>query len=193
MNESGRRQVRVTGHRAERLAEEADANPLGRAVWEVVRRLAHAARDAGFQPWLLSPLAEGADRLVARVALVSGYRLRVVLPFPRSRYEKDFGSPRSLNEFRTLLGEAQEVEGLSLRGGGYAAVGEVVARNSSLLIAIGDGAPAQGAGGTQEVVAAALKREIPVVWIPLEPPHRPLVLPGDEPFDVWLVAATGAS
>ena len=186
MNQGGRWQVGVTGHRAERLAEEADVNLLDRAVWEVVRRLAHAAREAGLEPWLLSPLAEGADRLVARVALVSGYKLRVVLPFPRPRYEGDFASPRSREEFCRLLDQAQEIEELSLLDGGYAAVGEVVARDSRLLIAIWDGAPAQGPGGTQEVVTAALARSIPVVWIPLEPPHQPRVLPADEPFADWL-------
>ena len=52
---------------------------------------------------LLSALAEGADRLVAREALDAGFSLVVPLPMPREEYEKDFVTPQSLAEFRSLL------------------------------------------------------------------------------------------
>ncbi|HYG56481.1 MAG TPA: hypothetical protein VD902_00140, partial [Symbiobacteriaceae bacterium] len=62
---------------------------------------------------LLSPLAEGADRLVARVAVTMGVGLVVPLPMPQSEYECDFQghdsteeNEASLLEFRTLLGQA---------------------------------------------------------------------------------------
>jgi hypothetical protein len=56
---------------------------------------------------LLSPLAEGADRLVAEVALEVGARLVVPLPMPQHLYEEDFRSPESLAEFRCLLERAE--------------------------------------------------------------------------------------
>lgn len=50
-------------------------------------------------------------------------------------------------------------------GWSYAAVGRAILRQSDLLVAVWDGQPARGPGGTGEVVDAALGRGIPVVWI----------------------------
>ena len=58
---------------------------------------------------LLSALAEGADRLVAREALELGFSLVVPLPMAREEYEKDFATPESLAEFRSLLLRAESV------------------------------------------------------------------------------------
>src|SRR5690242_8087864 len=55
---------------------------------------------------LLSSLAEGADRLVARVALESGTRLWVPLPMPRLIYERDFRTDASRAEFDALISRA---------------------------------------------------------------------------------------
>ena len=52
---------------------------------------------------MLSSLAEGADRLTARIAFRSNMRLVAVLPLPQDRYEEDFTTPEVLNEFRALL------------------------------------------------------------------------------------------
>jgi hypothetical protein len=56
---------------------------------------------------LLSPLAEGADRLVAGCALdpaVGGtFELVCPMPFPRGEYEKDFGTQASLDAFAAFL------------------------------------------------------------------------------------------
>src|SRR5262245_45324555 len=52
---------------------------------------------------LLSALAEGADRLAARVALDLGYRLVAPLPFPKEEYLKDFETAKSREEFENLL------------------------------------------------------------------------------------------
>jgi hypothetical protein len=87
---------------------------------------------------LLSPLAEGADRLVARVALDCGVDLVVPLPLPRALYEQDFGGSesdlplvpppetvssaadrdpsKSMVEFEALLGQAKAVFTLPLLG-----------------------------------------------------------------------------
>src|SRR5512133_1155708 len=55
---------------------------------------------------VLSPLAEGADRLVARVGLEHGARLVVPLPFELAIYEQDFTAPGSKEEFETLVSQA---------------------------------------------------------------------------------------
>ena len=56
---------------------------------------------------LLSPLAEGADRLVAEVALELGAELIAPLPLPREEYEKDFETEASRSEFAHQLGQAR--------------------------------------------------------------------------------------
>src|SRR5512139_115829 len=56
---------------------------------------------------LLSPLAEGADRVAARVALEQGVRLIVPLPLPLDLYQDDFESADSRAEFGRLLEQAE--------------------------------------------------------------------------------------
>ena len=55
---------------------------------------------------LLSPLAEGADRLAAEVALARGIKLLVPMPMAQREYERDFVAQGSLDEFRRMLAAA---------------------------------------------------------------------------------------
>jgi hypothetical protein len=118
---------------------------------------------------LLSPLAEGADRLVAEAALPLGYVLEAPLPFPQADYESDFRA--SVPAFRALLGRAAhrlELDGA--RGDhedpSYEAVGRHVVRNADLMIAIWDGRAAGGRGGTADIVRFAISAGVPVWWLP---------------------------
>jgi hypothetical protein len=119
----------------------------------------------------LSPLAEGSDRLLAKVALEQGFTLICPLPFARSEYEKDFQSEESKNEFRTLLSRAEpsvlELDGDrgEAQDSSYEAVGRYVVRNCDILVAIWDGKPAKGLGGTADIVRFAVNHGPPVWWI----------------------------
>jgi len=92
---------------------------------------------------LLSPLAEGADRLAAQAGLALGYALDVALPFACDEYEKDF--PATIDEFRALLSKARPpvVELSGARGAdegrSYETVGRMVVDQCDLLIAIWNG------------------------------------------------------
>jgi protein-S-isoprenylcysteine O-methyltransferase Ste14 len=123
---------------------------------------------------VLSPLAEGADRLVVRIALEFGASLVVPLPFPREEYEKDFQSPESRVAFARLLEQASRVleVGLvpgatsgSIRPAGldrdrqYEAVGSWVARHSQILLALWDGVNLGLTGGTAALVDFKLGRK----------------------------------
>ncbi|HYA34991.1 MAG TPA: hypothetical protein VEF03_05195, partial [Candidatus Binataceae bacterium] len=57
---------------------------------------------------VLSPLAEGADRLAAKVAVSPEIDARLVVPMPmrREHYERDFVTARSRDEFATMLASA---------------------------------------------------------------------------------------
>ena len=118
--------------------------------------------DATFR--LLSPLAEGADRVAAEEALNAGVELEVPIPMALSEYERDFTTPESLDEFRRLLGaarsqwqvddrssEAGSVADGAVRAKKYAAVGDYIAQKSNVLILLWDGRDNQKVGGTSWV------------------------------------------
>ena len=120
---------------------------------------------------IVSPLAEGADRLVARVAIEVGARLVVPLPFDCAEYEKDFASDESRREFKSLLGKASRVFEVPVAGCAtqpygdesgrdrrYAAVGRWVAGNTQILLALWDGCASDTVGGTSSVVDLKLGR-----------------------------------
>ena len=120
---------------------------------------------------LVSPLARGADRLPARAALTLGYTLHVPMPFPQAEYERDFDTPEDLAEFRGLLAQAGE-DWLALDGDrgpetnrSYETVGRYVVRHSDVVIAIWDGGPGGGRGGTAEIVRYAAHAGVPVWWL----------------------------
>jgi len=150
--------VGVTGHRDLRAQARAE---MARCVREVFARL---KRDLPNTPMiLLSPLAEGADRLVAEVALSAdvGAQLMAALPMPQALYERDFASPESRAEFTGLLSRATSIIELPLPAGisaiafqgderarirQYLAIGEFVARQCQVLIALWNGAAGETAG-----------------------------------------------
>jgi hypothetical protein len=115
---------------------------------------------------LVSPLAEGADRVAAAQALKLGYTLYAPLPFSQSEYEKDF--PETIDEFRTLLSKAEvlELDGVrEFANESYREVGHFVVRNCDLLIAVWDGSSERGPGGTAEIVRVAANLKVPIWWI----------------------------
>ena len=166
-------------------------------VTEVLRAAAALAKTAGVtQLELLSPLAEGADRLVAECALDPSSDLKFELicpmPFARQEYEKDFLTPANLDAFNTIITNARprileldgkrtasvtHPDGTSLtpaeqiradhgeEARAYEAVGRLIVRNCDLLIAIWDGLPGEGRGGTADTVRHAISFGPPVVWI----------------------------
>ncbi len=115
---------------------------------------------------LLSPLAEGTDRLVARRVLQRpNSRLVFPLPLPRDEFERDFTSAESTDEFRRLLDRADEVIELPAQGSrseAYRAAGMYVLDRCDTLIAVWDG---QEENETGKVVAEARRRKLPIAWI----------------------------
>jgi hypothetical protein len=165
--------IGVTGHRD--LREE-DVSRLEAEIAGIIARLRHDyLKDDGETPIIvLSALAEGADRLVARVALGQGARLIAPLPMPREEYARDFEpglKPGNAAEFDELLAQAIAApvipftHGNSLeavrsnpkqRAEQYRAVGLFIIQHCNVLIAIWDGDERNmAAGGTAEVVRFA--------------------------------------
>ncbi|HEX6898365.1 MAG TPA: DUF4231 domain-containing protein [Thermoanaerobaculia bacterium] len=121
---------------------------------------------------LVSPLAEGADRLVAQIATDEmGFELQCPLPFFEEEYKKqDF--PNSADEFERLLKKATSVfqldgshESEEKRQLSYHMVGRTVLRQCDVLLAVWNGNPPSGIGGTAQIIDEALEFGVPVVWL----------------------------
>jgi len=166
--------VGVTGART---LEDSAIAPLRKKIAAVLMQIKAQVEALNASPYapaparlrLLSPLAEGADRLVAEEALALGYELNVPLPFAQAEYELDF--PETVPAFRALLAQAGprvlELDGAhgAHETRSYEAVGRLVVQNCDLMIAIWDGGIAKGRGGTAEIVDYAARREQPIWWL----------------------------
>jgi hypothetical protein len=118
---------------------------------------------------VFSALAEGADRLAARVLLEEpGATLVAVLPLARDDYMTDFVSPSSRAEFLELLEVAARVEEAgpaASREESYERAGRAIVDASDVMLAMWDGKPSRGRGGTAEIVDYARGSGVPVYWI----------------------------
>lgn len=134
---------------------------------------------------VVSPLAAGADQMVARAAINKlGASLTAILPFQIDDYRDDFETVEDLIGFNSLLRMADEVVDLSLgsdsaapldidkRNAAYLRAGERVVDTCEILIAVWDGAPPNKIGGTADVVTYALSRERVVIWINAKAPNN---------------------
>jgi hypothetical protein len=144
----------------------------------------NAIRQAQNTPVLLSivsPLAEGSDRLVAvEVLKREGATLDAVLPLEVGDYLESFGSEESRQEFQYLLHKCRQPRVLrrrllsqdfsteqipDARRRAYAEGGRYVVDHCDVLIAIWDGEPPRGIGGTAEIVAYAREQNRPSIRI----------------------------
>jgi hypothetical protein len=169
--------IGVSGHRNISRAEEDRIRPI------LEEFFTSHARDYPSVPLrLLSALAEGSDRIVARVFLgvrdrlrasgnnsVTNWELVATLPFVEEAYRDDF--PDTHEEFAELLKSASSVititkktvadirENEELRVEAYEAIGYYTLRHSCLLIALWDGVHLDLRGGTSHVVRLRLQGE----------------------------------
>jgi hypothetical protein len=154
--------VAITGHR--------DLFPEDFAELEAeVRRLLtqEKAKYPNTPLLLLSGLAEGADRIGARVAIALSIPYIAVLPIDPDLYVDDFASPASIREFEELLSSARSSIIMPLANGStredisrnglardrqYECQGQFLVNASQFLIAIWDKVETGKVGGTGEVV-----------------------------------------
>ena len=177
MNGDKQLRIGVTGHRWK--DEPPQLRSRVRSVLSHLMTLTYARSGVT----VLSPLAEGADRLVADEALALGAAIECPLPLRKADYERDFETVESLAEFRRLLQLASHVEELEGdgstppgRNAAYAEVGTTVVKRCDILLAIWDGEPSRGEGGTAQTVADALETGKPVLWVHSRSPHDHRVL-----------------
>lgn len=104
----------------------------------------------------LTSLAVGTDQVFAEEAIRLKVSLTAVIPF--AGYERCFDGA-GLTAYRGLLAASQQHKVLDTAGDeqqSFLAAGIFVAEQSDLLLAVWDGKPAQGLGGTADIVRHAL-------------------------------------
>jgi hypothetical protein len=112
-------------------------------------------------------LAEGSDQMFARLVTSLGGRFSVIIPC--HEYEATFRTPETLDSYRTLLSGAASAETLDFSGPSEQAfwtAGKRIVELSDRLLAVWDGLPARGLGGTADVVgyAKSVGKAVEVFW-----------------------------
>lgn len=150
------KRIGVTGHR--------DIPAEARDHVRAVMRAALCGHDGSMEA--LSSLAVGADQLFADIALDCGAELTVVIP--SGDYADGFTDPGELARFQQLRGRAAREIQLAFPHStdeAYYAAGAYIADNCDRLLAVWDGCPARGLGGTADIVSYARDRGKPVTVI----------------------------
>ncbi len=170
--------IGVTGHR-DLLADEVPA--LKKIVRDFFLQLENDFPDLDLQ--LITPLAEGSDRLVADVALELGFELIVPLPMPQADYEKDFSSAEAVDAFRSSLKKARVIHLRTLPENNgqvvtaanhdrqYAQMGIFISNHSQVLLSLWDGKTSDAVGGTASVVNYHLTAVMPGFAVAEESPN----------------------
>jgi len=154
--------VAVTGHRD----PHATAVPLlvaaVREVFESLRRqFPHSPVIA------LSGMADGADRVAAAAALAAGAVLVAVLPRPREAYRRELSSDQSRGEFDRMISQAACVIDLPATpadahdSAPYVALANFLSLHAHAVVAMWDGRPGAGPGGTEHVARMCLNGFLP--------------------------------
>jgi hypothetical protein len=152
--------VGVSGHRD---LNESHEGPLGEAVTAFLREIAALLPDTEIR--VMAGMAYGADLLAAESALELGLGVDAVLPVPLPDYATDFNTG-SFRELNTLL-RHPNVRCIELplpragagRPENYLNLARALQDNCDLLIALWDGGPWAGIGGTVDTVLRYLADE----------------------------------
>ncbi len=170
---------------------------LARALFAAIPMLSSKTREVPperqtpLQWTIVSPLAKGADRIVARAALeLLDAQLEVITPFSLEHYKRDFEDADDLAEFEELYRRStkqqhlkgdeaksnSEAVGASDQHVGYLSVGLRVIESCELLIAVWDGRPPnpKSVGSTAHIVELAKARGRRVLWVNATDPNAPV-------------------
>ncbi len=146
---------------------------------------------------LISPLAEGADRMAAEVALSDEFKfdLQAPLPMERAVYAQTFecsikdengklktdaqGKP-VIDPFDGLLDKASaifEIEAAhNVNGHAFSDAGRVMLNHSDLLVAVWDGKDTGHIAGTAATIGMAMSSHIPVIHIDSARPDKIVII-----------------
>jgi hypothetical protein len=177
--------IGVTGHR--KLKNEVELRETVQRVIDQILQSVPGTLHTKVRLCVLTPLAEGADRLVAEEVLKRDQDaiLKAILPFTVSDYLEDFTTEASREEFTRLLSKDRSPLSLKqiplrdefppellpgARRQAYEDVGKYIVNHSDVMIALWEEGPEGGKGGTARTVDYAREVNCPVYVIN---PNRP--------------------
>ena len=148
--------VGITGH--QRLSSDADWEWVEQQINDSLSSLSGSL--IGF-----TSLALGGDQLFAEIVLKRGGSFVVIVPF--ANYESKFDEGAGRETYKRLLAQASIVEVLkgATNREAYFKAGKQVVNRSELVIAVWDGKPAAGLGGTADAVDYARQCGTPIVHL----------------------------
>jgi hypothetical protein len=152
--------VGITGH--QNIPEAADAH-----IRQEVEKALRSWAETDGPVEVLSSLAAGADQIFARIALSGGARLTLVVP--SKGYERAFSEAQGLAGYQELTACAAEqvlLDHAYPSEEAFHSAGVYIVDHADALVAVWDGQPAKGFGGTADIVDYARQKGKPVtvVW-----------------------------
>jgi hypothetical protein len=152
--------IAITGHRGLPAQTE-------ELVSDAIRR-EFAQRSSNDELTGITCLADGADQIFARAVLDAGGSLKVIVPAAKYRD----GLPAECHaEYDELISKAADIHRLDYVESteqAHMAASRVMLQHADQLIAIWDGKPARGYGGTADVVQLARDTgaDVLIIWPP---------------------------
>lgn len=140
----------------------------GVGIERALRAVLDELRAGSGVEWLaLSSVAAGSDMMFARTALALGLGWEAILPLPPAEFRRDFDEAE-WSEVEALLAESEHVRVIGERGrreDAYLDGGMETVNHSDVLLAVWDGEPSRGRGGTAEIVAYARELGRPIIIV----------------------------
>lgn len=175
--------IGVTGHRDSRI-DAIDRAALAGVIADTLAQIEQAALALAPNVELraITALADGADSLLAGAARQRGWTLFSVLPFARTAYAADFATPEAAATLADMIAASARVFEIAgdphpaAAPAAYERAGRIVLAQADIMIAVWDGQPALGRGGTGQIVAEAVARDIPVIHIDPQAQTAPVLL-----------------
>lgn len=148
--------VAVSGHRG--LTTE--------TVQLVDRALRETLSSLGTDIVGLSCLADGADQIFAEAVLAVGGQLEAVIPAKKYRDGLPDDTKATYDKLMSKAEQVHQLDFVESTSESHQAASEYMVDSADQLIAVWDGLPARGYGGTADVVAYAREQGKPVmiVW-----------------------------
>ena len=115
----------------------------------------------------ISSVAQGGDLLFAESCIQLALPLSILLPLPEEEFRKDFDEA-TWSRAKQVLAKATSIEvtaGDQSREECYYECGIETVQQSRFLLALWNGEPSQGLGGTEDIVSFARGIDKPLVWL----------------------------
>lgn len=171
--------IGAIGHRRLPRSDPAALEAASERLIGQIKRCAETVWSPDVRIRCVNNLAEGADTLLGEAALASGVMLLCPLPFPRDIYASEFALAEARTAFAALLERAEtvvELDGSPGDPAAYLQAARVLLELSDLIVAIWNGEPERGVGGTGQIVREARQAGRPVLVIADDPPHGATML-----------------